>query len=89
MQACVPEGVAFHHAGLTLDERSLIEAGFSDGTICVLVATSTLAAGVNLPAARVVIKAPYVGTEKLDAAKYRQVRYLMCVYEACLEWFGL
>ena len=53
---CVRGGVAFHHAGLTHSQRKIIEQSFKDGDLFCLTATPTLAAGVNLPASRVLVR---------------------------------
>ena len=52
----LPNGVAFHNASLTNPERRVVEHAFRDRALKVLVATPTLAAGINLPARRVIVR---------------------------------
>ncbi|RPA71984.1 Sec63-domain-containing protein [Ascobolus immersus RN42] len=59
------KGFAVHHAGMLRSDRNLVERLFGMGAIKVLVCTATLAWGVNLPAAAVVIK----GTQVYDSSK--------------------
>ncbi|XP_078484330.1 putative ATP-dependent DNA helicase HFM1 [Ciona intestinalis] len=49
-------GIGYHHAGLDAHDRHLVEEIFLKGDLLVLVSTSTLAMGVNLPAHLVVVK---------------------------------
>ncbi|KAF3218268.1 Sec63 [Orbilia oligospora] len=56
LQLTGKSGVAFHHAGLEITDRTLIEKLFLEGHLSVICCTSTLAVGVNLPTHLVVIK---------------------------------
>ncbi len=56
LKQAVSGGAAFHHAGLSNEHRKLIEAAFKERRIKVLFATPTLAAGINLPARRVIVR---------------------------------
>jgi len=75
---CVKNGTAFHHSGLVGRQRRLIEENFRNGLIKVLVATTTLAAGVDLPAFRVLIKEakryhPLYGSIYIPILEYYQM----------------
>lgn len=61
----MPYSVGFHHAGMLRPDRNLVERMFLEGEIRVLVATATLAWGVNLPAYAVIIK----GTDVFDMTR--------------------
>ena len=71
LKHCLGFGVGLHHAGLGSEDRQLVETLFARCEIQVLVSTSTLAWGVNLPAHLVVIK----GTEFYDGKARRYVDF--------------
>ncbi|MGB4086567.1 ATP-dependent DNA helicase [Methanothrix sp.] len=78
LASCVSRGIAFHHAGLLPEQRRLVEQGFRENKIKVIASTPTLAAGLNLPARRVLIKSyrryEYgLGMVPIPVMEYRQM----------------
>jgi helicase len=74
----IKHGVAFHHAGLSAGSRRLVEEAFRSGMLPLLFSTTTLAAGVNLPARRVIIASTYrydeiEGSVPITVMEYRQM----------------
>jgi superfamily II DNA/RNA helicase len=71
----VNSGVGIHHAGLSETTKSLMEQSFKNGDLRILVATSTLAEGVNLPCSVVIIVTAKLYYEKsglLEPSQYHQ-----------------
>jgi len=56
LKECMKHGMAFHNAALTNEQRRTVERFFKEGKIKCIVATPTLAAGINLPARRVIVR---------------------------------
>ena len=75
----VRQGSAFHHAGLASEHRSLVEDAFRDRLIKCISATPTLAAGVNTPARRVIVRdwrrydGEFGGMKPLDVLEIHQM----------------
>ncbi|KAI2640534.1 P-loop containing nucleoside triphosphate hydrolase protein [Hypomontagnella submonticulosa] len=78
LDTCLAEtimfGVAFHHAGLTTEERDLIANAYDSGVLKVLTATCSLAAGINLPARRVILHNARMGRDLVGPSMLRQMR---------------
>ena len=62
-------GIGMHHAGLVEKDRQVVEELFVNQKIQILIATATVAWGVNFPAHLVVVK----GTEYFDPKQKRYV----------------
>nr|WP_321498914.1 ATP-dependent DNA helicase [uncultured Methanolobus sp.] len=75
---CVRNGTAFHHAGLNSAHRRIVEDGFRSNKIKVISSTPTLAAGLNLPARRVIIRSyrrydSNYGMQPIPVLDYKQM----------------
>ncbi|VDK81594.1 unnamed protein product [Litomosoides sigmodontis] len=71
LKLTLPFGVGMHHAGLQQYERNIVEKLFVEKKIQVMVATSTLAWGINMPAHLVIIK----GTEYYDGKTHKYIDF--------------
>ncbi|MEM4482246.1 MAG: DEAD/DEAH box helicase, partial [Desulfurococcaceae archaeon] len=69
-------GVGFHHAGLSHVSRRTVEEAFRKRLLRVIYATPTLAAGVNLPARRVI-----VSIKRYDPTRGRKVNISVSEYK--------
>lgn len=58
---------------MQVEEREIVETCYRKGLVRVLTATSTLAAGVNLPARRVIFRQPKIGCDFIDGTRYKQM----------------
>ncbi|KID68618.1 helicase and polymerase containing protein tebichi, partial [Metarhizium hybridum] len=74
LEETVLYGVAFHRKSGSPEERDLIAAAYDAGTILVCIATCSLAAGINLPARRVILHNVKMGGEYIGPAMLRQMR---------------
>lgn len=78
LASCIENGSAFHHAGVVRKQLSIIENAFREGLIKVIVATPTLAAGINLPAYQVIVRdikrfAPFKGMDFISNLEIEQM----------------
>jgi helicase len=69
-------GVGFHHAGLSMISRRVVEDAFRRRILRVVFATPTLAAGINLPARRVL-----VSVKRYDPSSGRRVNIGVSEYK--------
>jgi helicase len=71
-------GVAFHHSGLSSAQRRIIEEGFRSGIVRFICSTTTLGAGLDLPAFRSIIRdlkrfSPGWGSVPIPVLEYEQM----------------
>lgn len=76
LRETLQSGIAFHNSDLSAEERRLLEEEFRrpDSNLRVLVATTTLAMGVNTPAAAVIIAGlMHPGSKPFSVAEYKNM----------------
>ncbi len=77
LASLVEKGVAFHHAGLVSRQREIVEELFKSNHLKALSATPTLAAGINLPAFRVIVPTLFrysdTGGNRIPVREWKQM----------------
>ena len=77
LASLIEKGAAFHHAGLMMKQRGIVEEAFKENRLKVISATPTLAAGVNLPSHTVVLPSLYrfeaFGMTRIPVREYKQM----------------
>lgn len=78
LRECLQGGTAFHNTNLTREERAVVERAFREpeGKVHVLVATTTVAAGINTPADTVILaEQEFIGEEgrPFTVAEYKNM----------------
>ncbi|TLS27380.1 hypothetical protein PpBr36_05298 [Pyricularia pennisetigena] len=61
-------------AGLTSEERDLVAKAYDSGILKICIATASLAAGINLPARRVILHGARMGRDLVGPSMLRQMR---------------
>ena len=70
--------LTYADAGLTTEEREIVADAFDRGVLKVIVATCSLAAGINLPARRVILQEARMGRDFVGPVMLRQMRGRAC-----------
>ena len=77
LASLIEKGAAFHHAGLMMKQRGIVEEAFKENRLKVIAATPTLAAGVNLPSHTVILPSLYrfeaFGMTRIPVREYKQM----------------
>ena len=69
---CLQSGIAFHNADMCIEERSVVERHFRQGSIRVICATPTLAVGVNLPVRNVFLEPMLWDNDKATGQMFKR-----------------
>ena len=74
MRRCIACGVAWHNGNLSSQEREVVQEAFKQKSIRLIVATTTLAAGINLPTRLVILrKLCFWQGESIEAGRFAQM----------------